>query len=119
MSPELAELALQMWFKAFLFTLAIEVPIFVLVARRSTESIPLWRAALAGAAGTTFTHPALWFIWPIFFDDYTAYIVTGELLVAVIESLTFFGLARPVSFKTAVAASFIANATSYGLGALL
>jgi len=104
------------WIKAFLFTLAVELPIFVLLVR---GKVPLWRAALAGAAGTCVTHPCLWFVWPHVVQDYTTYIVSGELLVATLESLSFFGLARPVRLPRAVAASFLANGASYGLGALL
>jgi hypothetical protein len=118
MSHELAQAVLLTWLKAYLFTLLVEVPIFVLIARRTVE-LPLWRLALAGAAGTLATHPALWFVWPHLFSDYALYIVTGEILVACIESLTFYALARPISFWTAVAASFVANAASYGVGALV
>ena len=117
MSPDLAEVVLITWLKAFVFTLVVEVPIFVIIARRA--EIPLLKAALAGAAGTCFTHPALCFIWPLLFRDYTLYIVTGELLVATIESFTFYALARPIPLKTAIAASFVANAASYGLGAII
>jgi uncharacterized membrane protein YagU involved in acid resistance len=118
MSHELASAVLLTWLKAYVFTLVVEIPIFVLIARRM-EKIGLGRAALAGAAGTLFTHPALWFVWPLLFQDYTTYIITGELVVATIESFTFYALARPSSIKTAFAASFVANAVSYGLGAVI
>lgn len=128
------------WFHAYLFTFAVEAPIFIWFARRTG---PLWRGALAGLAGTAFTHPLLWFVWrpvsrslrlalaqstlvaalwPQFllhWRPYSFYVVTGELLVGLIESLTFFALARPISFWRAVAASFLANAASFGLGQLL
>jgi energy-converting hydrogenase Eha subunit A len=50
--------------------------------------------------------------------DPIVFVIAGELLVATIASLTFFALARPRRFSYAVAASFIANAASYGLGVL-
>ena len=104
------------WLRSLGFTLAVEVPVFVLFAR---GQVPAGRAALAGAAGTLLTHPVLWFLWPRFFHDYTSFIVTGEILVAVIEGFTFFALARSLRLSRAISASFIANAASYGLGALL
>lgn len=116
MSPEVLEIVLRAWVPAFLLTLAVEVPLFVLLVRR--EVSPL-RAALAGAAGTCLTHPLLWLVWTQLVPDYTLYIVSGELLVAAIETLTFFALARPVSFRRALAASFLANGASYGTGLVI
>jgi len=108
------------WFRAFVFTLVVEVPIFVVLVR---GAVPAWRAALAGAAGTCLTHPLLIFIWRPFCQQhglsYTEYIVIGELTVSVIETFTFYLLARPGSLVRALACSFVANASSYGLGQLL
>jgi hypothetical protein len=124
MTLELFLKILPLWFQAFAFTLAVEVPIFVAVARLPVGTpqknrAPLWRLAVAGAAGTCVTHPLLWFVWPLVVSDYTAYIVSGELLVAAIESATFLALARPIGWRRAVAASLTANAVSFGLGLLL
>lgn len=73
----------------------------------------------AGAACTVVTHPLLWYVWPKVVRDYSTYILTGELLVAAVESVIFYALARPIRFLQAVSVSLIANGTSYGLGALL
>jgi hypothetical protein len=116
MSPEVLQVVLPLWFHAFLFTLAVEIPIFILMVRRD---VPVWRAGLAGAAGTCFTHPALWFLWSRVISDYTLYIISGELLVAAIESVSFFLIARPSTFAKAIAASFVANAASYGGGLIV
>jgi hypothetical protein len=104
------------WLKAFAFTQAIEIPIWTMLGRRA---VPWWRAALAGAACTCLTHPLLWFVWPRVVHGYGAYIASGELLVAAIETAVFWALARPVALPRAVAASFLANAASYGGGLLL
>jgi hypothetical protein len=124
MTLELFLKILPLWFEAFLFTLAVEVPLFAAVARLPVgpppkHRAPLWRLAVAGAAGTCVTHPLLWFAWPLVVSDYNAYIVSGELIVAAAESATFFLLARPISWPRAVAASLAANAASFGLGLLL
>ncbi|MDP8254767.1 MAG: hypothetical protein P9M14_03375 [Candidatus Alcyoniella australis] len=106
-----------LWLKAFVFTLAVEVPIFVLFAR---GQVPLWRAAVAGAAGTCLTHPLLWFAWPMVIpDNYELYLATGESLVVLIETLTFWLIARPISLGRAACASLVANAASWGLGTIV
>ncbi len=102
------------------------MPFFVRMARKY---IPIWRAALAGAAGTCFTHPMLWFVWkdviryfcygrmhPM--EAYSVYIITGELLVSIIEAFTFYALAKKVPLARCIAASFFANAASFGIGQL-
>jgi len=105
-----------LWFRSFLFTQAVEIPIYVAFG---WGRVPLWRAALAGAACSCLTHPLLWFVWPrVIAGNYRAFVVSGELGVAVIESLVFFVLAMPVRFFRAVSASFIANAASFGVGML-
>jgi len=111
---------LMRWLRAFLFTLVVEVPIFVVLVR---GAVPAWRAAIAGAAGTFLTHPLLIFVWRPFCQrhgfSYEEYIISGELTVGVIESLTFYALARPIRLTRAIACSFIANAASYGGGNLM
>jgi hypothetical protein len=108
------------WLQAFIITLVIEVPFYVALAR---GIVPAWRAALAGAACSFITHPVLVYFWRPFCQQhgfsYTEYIVIGELAVGVIETFTFFALARPVRLVRALACSFVANAASYGGGNLL
>jgi len=111
------------WVLAFVLTLLIEIPVFAIAARLLEKGraprTPLWRLLVAGAAGTCVTHPLLWFAWPHLFDDYSAYIVSGELLVSVIETGTFYLVARPVRLSTAAAASFLANGMSFLVGIIL
>ena len=111
------------WLKAFLLTLAIEIPLFTVIGRkliaRTTVKISIPRLALAGGVGTCLTHPLLWFVWPRLISNYLVYIITGELLVAVIESFTFYAVARPIELKHAFITSFAANASSYGIGLII
>jgi hypothetical protein len=103
----------------FGFTLAVEAPVYILLSRKEVSAR---RALLAAIACSAVTHPLLWFAWkPLIHSlggGYTTYILSGELLVSIIESFIFFAIARPIPFSKAVAASFIANASSFGLGAL-
>lgn len=155
------------WIKSFAFTLIIEVPVFVWMARhyevtfgsmfdknasapflRSRSGVPLWRGAVAGAWGTCMTHPVLWFFWSRFYvgtldlllvpdhlreefgrsaifqvmtrgQVFYSGVMIAEVLIACIESLTFWVLARKISLARAIAGSFLANAASYGVGQLV
>ena len=94
------------WLRSFAFTLAVEVPVFVWMARRyrAGSRITLRRAAVAGAWGTCMTHPVLWFLWP------RLYVAALSLLLAP-ESLReeygrraiFFVLEQPHVFWSGVA----------------
>ena len=94
------------WLKSFAFTLTIEGPVFVWMARRygANSRITVRRAAVAGAWGTCMTHPVLWFLWPRF------YVAALSLLLAP-ESLReeygrraiFFVMDQPHIFWSGVA----------------
>jgi hypothetical protein len=125
------------WFYSYLFSFAAEMPFWVLLAR---PWVRVRRSAPASLAGTAYTHPLLWFVWPgvvrrlwraalttswfvaicpnflLATRTWTIYVVSGELIVGILEAVTFYLLARPIPFRQAVAASYIANAASFGLG---
>ena len=110
-----------LWIKAFLLTQVIEIPLYVLVGRKGRISAaapptPIWRLALAGAACSCITHPLLWFVWILVVKDYVLYVVSGEILVALIEIAVFYLAARPIRFRYAVLATLIANGASCALG---
>jgi hypothetical protein len=53
------------WAAIFLFTQAVEVPLYVLVLRRSLEPKPsILRAAAIGFGATAITHPVVTFVIP-------------------------------------------------------
>ena len=112
-----------MWLEAFILTLVTEVPIFVLLGKRFARSLEhppgILRLAAAGAFGSCITHPLLWFVWPHVVADYTWYVITGELLVALIETVTFFAVARPLKLPQAFVVSIVANGISVALGYLI
>jgi len=109
--------AIMQWLRAFLLTFLFEIPVFVLIVR---GRVPMLRAALAGTAGTCITHPLLWLIWPYLDPDhYATNLAIAEVIIAVVETMTFFALARPVKLGRAAAASFSANAFSAGMGLLI
>lgn len=123
MTAETFWIVFPLWLNAFLLTLVVEVPLFFGIAKLDKQlarRCPTWRLVLAGAAGTCLTHPLLWFIWPLVVGkDYTTYIVSGELLIFIVEIFTFMFIAQPIRFRYALAASFFANAASWTAGILV
>ena len=107
---------IQAWAFAFGLTLLIEVPMYVAL---SWGKARWWHLALAGAACTAVTHPLLWFVWIRVIHDYDTYLLTGELAVAVIETLVFFALVPKVALARAFVVSCAANLFSWGIGRLL
>ena len=107
------------WLRYFGFTLAVEIPVYIFLTRKD---VPASRALIAAVICSAVTHPLLWFAWkPLVYSlggHFAQYIVSGEILVSLIEGFLFFAVARPATFSKALGASFIANAASYGLGAV-
>ncbi|MCC6159250.1 MAG: hypothetical protein IT350_14465 [Deltaproteobacteria bacterium] len=107
---------LSHWLSLYLKTLAIEIPIYALLSR---PIVAPSRAILAAVLCSTITHPILIYGWPRLMPDYQTYIVSGEILVAIVESTIFYIVARPISWSRAIAASFMANGASFGIGVLV
>jgi len=112
---------LEAWAWAFALTLAVEVPLYVLLARAGRGgAVPgLARLVLAAAASSAVTHPLLWFAWPRVVGGYAACVVSGEILVVVVETVVFGSLARPVPWLRCLACSLVANAASLVAGLVL
>ena len=107
-------------------TLAIELPVVVLVLRRRCG---VWRSLLAGTLASGSTHPLLWYVWPLVVSPYryAAYAATGESLVVVIETAVIYGIAvgrlesvrRGRRWGLAFAVALLANGASFGAGLLI
>ena len=99
------------WVRAFVFTQAVEVPIYMRVSK----------ASFAKAFGASLmTHPVLWFvIFPLLNASFTTKAVIGELWAWLGEAvyLTYFVRAEPKLWR-AVIWSLLANGASLGLGEL-
>jgi hypothetical protein len=105
------------WHFAFLLTLVLEVPVYILMTRRA---VPVWRGALAGILCSTVTHPLLWFVWirVMATIGYVLYAVSGELLVVAMETGILFLVCRRLKWHQAFLASLLANGFSFGIGLL-
>lgn len=108
----------QAWLRAFLITVAVEVPVVVPLTRASQVSAAR-RAALAVFAQLA-THPLVWFVFPQLVG------LTGRTSLLLSEAwawlaeTVFYLVALPgLSLSRAVAASAIANAASIAVGLLV
>lgn len=122
------------WFIAFVFTQALEVPIYyVALGRRegARERDQVWRVGF-GFLASMATHPYVWFVIPSLFYSrmwdtltytqpwlegwrYPLFFVTAESFAVVAEALLLKALRVPRPLLWAL----VANATSAGLGMLL
>ena len=98
------------WATAFALTVAIELPIVMLVAARGRRR----RAAGDALAANLLTHPCAW--WAVLSAGAPWLLV--EALVAATELLVYRTLTR-MSWARAAAASLLANGVTAAIGLLL
>jgi len=110
-----------LWLVAYVWTLAIELPIMVLVTRHAF--VRWWVPCLFAFGVNTVTHPSLWFLFPRF-EPYETWLLVAEGVVWTTEAVLlaialgrFHGTgsgrwAVPVGIVAAV----LANAASTAFG---
>lgn len=120
------------WHEAFLFTQAVEIPIYLLVMQRQKLALDGARRALVAFGATALTHPIVWFVLPLTIPlfaklglalgvtasqrfGYWGYVAVAETFAVGAEAvyLAAFGVGRPLLW------AFVANAASAGVGLTL
>ena len=98
-------------------TLALEMPVVLLAARRLRVH---WQwALLAGLLASGLTHPLAWWVsGQLGPRDYGLWILLLEILVCLVETV-IFRLALQLAWRWALALSVVANAVSALAGILL
>jgi hypothetical protein len=103
------------WFVAFLITLAVEVPVVVLLARRAEPS--LVRLALLALFANLATHPIVWYvISQLLLVGTTPYVVVAESWAVAAEAVFYAVTIRALTAQRAVAIAVVANAASFVAG---
>ena len=113
------------WLRAFLFTQAVEVPIwaYALYAHRRPGRYlwPAWVAVAAGFGASLITHPVVWFVIPshTFVPEgspswYGVMVAEAETFAVVVEAVYTSAL----GLRWALGWSLVANGASAGLGML-
>jgi len=98
------------WLVAFLFTQAVEVPIYARALGPTGRSLRR-RIALAFGA-SAITHPFVWFVFPRIVDGYWLMVACAEAFAVLAEAAYFaaLGMRHPVRW------SLLANAASVTVG---
>jgi hypothetical protein len=102
------------WLAAFIFTQAVEVPIYLLVMDR--QRMP-WRPelrVLIAFGASALTHPVVWFVMPKLDVSYWTYVAIAETFAVTGEGIYFHWL----GMKRGLLLAFVANALSASLGLL-
>ncbi len=110
-------MSVWLWGEAFVFTEAIEVPIYLVAFARdgAAPRRPPWQRVAIAFAASLLTHPFVWFVFPRLHGlSYDARTVLSEIFAWAVEA----ALLRSFGLRRAVAWSFAANAASLGLGLL-
>jgi hypothetical protein len=111
-----------LWCKAFALTLALELPIAVLLLRGRSGGAPVGRRVAAVLVANLASHPAVWFVFPELGTNSAAVLVASELWAfaseAAIYRLIFAG-PPPLAWRRAVLVSAVANALSFLVGKAL
>jgi hypothetical protein len=106
------------WFRAFLLTLAVELPIAAVLLRRYEPAWPRLIVLLVFA--NLASHPAVWFIFTQWFLVGTwTYVLAAEGWAVGAEALFYWAAFRGVSVRRAIVVSLAANAASFLVGRLL
>lgn len=122
------QVTLAAWRDAFLFTQAVEIPIYVFamrhaVAKGIAERPRSWGIQILAAFGASaITHPVVWFVIPrlaaSFADPghaYLEYVIRAETFAVVVEAFYFYSLGV-VRMRRALVWSIVANGLSAGAG---
>lgn len=108
----------RLWVNAFVFTQAVEIPIYVLALTRSLRAgrrpWPLWGRAAAAFSLSLITHPIVWFVMPRLFWSWTRMVIAAETWAVLGEAV----LLRVFGVRRALLWSLLANGLSCGLGLL-
>lgn len=104
----------EQWVEAFAITLWIEVPVYLIVLRRTELSFPI---AFSMAMGVNiFTHPALWYLFPKWYEfpepfhTFYPWLLIAESCVSLTEGL-LLGLATK-RMRWSILVAFGVNALS-------
>lgn len=106
------------WLAAFLLTLAIEVPIGLVLLRQAEPD--LRRLFFLVIFANLVTHPAVWFIFTqLFLVGTPQYTLAAEAWAVVVEAIFYFVTISGLAPTRAVAVAVVANAASFVIGRLV
>lgn len=111
-----------LWLSAFVWTMAIELPIYAGFLRRWFEH--WWAPVLLCAACQATTHPILWFLAPRW-EPYWSWVLICEACVVLAEAAIIAGVLqnqtprRAEALRMGLVTAFVANLVSTLIGFLI
>jgi hypothetical protein len=103
------------WFAAFLLTVAIEIPVALVLLRRAEPN--LLRAAVLVVFANLVTHPLVWFVWTqVFLIGTIEYVVAAETWAIAAEAVFYAVVIRGLGPGRAVTVAAAANIASFAVG---
>lgn len=106
------------WFKAFVFTAAIEVPLVVLAYRRVARDMRWERRTVVAFFAQLASHPLVWFVIPTLTSSYRATLLVAESWAVLSETALYAAILGGGAGR-AFAVALLANMCSFGLGLLV
>jgi hypothetical protein len=107
---------LHAWMLAFAVTVVSELGVAVPVLAPAGS---LQRRIAAVCLAQLATHPAVWFIWPLFDWPRPTYLLVAETFALITETLIYRFVLERIPWSRAFAASALANGTSIVAGIVL
>lgn len=104
----------MLWAAAFVWTCAVEFPLYFGVLHQSRPTRGVLRIVAAALVAQAVTHPVLWYAIPQF-DPYWAWVAVAEVGVTATEVVVVRTLAE-VTWLRAAVASIAANTVSTLVG---
>ncbi len=106
------------WLPAFVLTLAVEIPIVLLLLRGVEPDLP--RMAVLVAFANLATHPSVWFVFTqLFLAGTVEYVIAAEGWAVAIEGLFYALVVRGITVRQAIVVTVVANAASFAVGRLV
>ena len=108
----------DLWFRAFVLTLAVELPVAAVLLRRWEPDRPRLVALVVFA--NLASHPAVWFIFTqLLLIGTLAYDAVVEAWAVACEAVFYWVVVRGLSWRRAIAVSVAANLASFLVGRLV
>jgi hypothetical protein len=102
------------WLGQFLLTLAIEVPLLVLLTRASRTD--LGRRLLLAVFANLATHPVVWYVFPDLPIDFVWSLLLSEAWATATEAVFYRVVLDGLGWTRATLVSLAANGASFGAG---
>jgi hypothetical protein len=103
------------WFRAFLLTLVVEIPVATFLLRRAEPD--RLRLVLLVVFANLATHPIVWYVWTQpFLIGTPEYLVVAESWAVAVEALFYWAAFRGVRPLRALGVALAANAASFIAG---